>query len=102
MWFRALEAMKGVLPCPECSAHYNAWIVANPPPLPEAEQGLQDAIVAFILELHNDINIRNGKDPWTVDQVRAAYQDKAAARAAMAVLRSYLPAGFLRFFTYII
>jgi hypothetical protein len=93
-----LTAMKTALPCPECSAHYNAWLSAHSLSLPHSGPELTAAISSWVLALHNDVNARNGKGSWTLDQVMAAYQDKAAARTALATLRSYMSASFLSFF----
>lgn len=83
-----LTAMKGALPCAECSAHYNAWITANPVSLPLSGVELQVAISSWILALHNDVNRRNDVAPWTLEQVAAFYIDKAAARAAFVTLKT--------------
>jgi hypothetical protein len=103
-WKRLLNDMKSALPCPECSAHYNAWISANPPNLPPPVTGtdLQVALSSWLLALHNDINVRNGKEPWTLEQVAATYTDKAAVRPAVAALRPYISAAFLKHFEYIV
>ena len=87
-WIRMLTAMTGALPCAECSAHYNAWITANPVSLPLSGVELQVAISSWILALHNDVNRRNDVAPWTLEQVAAAYTDKAAARAAFVTLKT--------------
>jgi len=96
--------MKGALPCPECSAHYNAWITANPVSLPVSGVELQVAISSWILALHNDVNRRNDVDPWTLEQVAAVYTDKAAARAAFATLTShrYMSAPFLEYLEHLL
>jgi len=90
--------MKTALPCPECSAHYTAWVSANPVSLPVSGPALQIAISSWLLALHNDINARNGKAVWTIEQVAAAYTDKAAARAAVVALRPTMAAAFLEHF----
>ena len=94
--------MKTALPCPECSAHYNAWISANPIDLPGSGPELQFALSSWLLALHNDVNVRNGKEVWTLEQVAAAYTDKAAVRGALVSLRPYISAAFLEYFEYIV
>jgi hypothetical protein len=91
--------MPTALPCPECSAHYNAWIAANPVPLPYAPSELQMALSAWLLALHNDVNVRNGKATWTIDQVTATYSNSAAITTAVAALRPYITDGLLRHFS---
>ena len=94
--------MKSALPCPECSAHYNAWVSANPIDLPISGAPLQVALSSWLLALHNDVNVRNGKVVWTLEQVAAAYTNKAAGRPAVAALRPYISAAFLKHFEYIL
>ena len=101
-WIRLLDVMKGALPCAECSAHYNAWITANPVSLPSSGAELQVAISSWLLALHNDVNRRNDVAPWTLEQVAAAYTDKAAARAALTTLKRYMSASFLEHFGYLL
>jgi hypothetical protein len=103
-WNRLLNDMKTALPCPECSAHYNAWFAANPPNLPPPVTGtdLQVALASWLLALHNEINVRNDKEPWTLEQVAAIYTDRAAARAAITALRPYISGPALSRFDYIL
>ena len=100
-WIRLLEAMKSSLPCPECSAHYNAWITANPVSLPISGPELTTAISTWLLALHNDINRRNEKEAWTVEQL-AVYTDKTTVKASLAALRPYFAASFLEYFEHIV
>jgi hypothetical protein len=102
VWFRLLTAMKTALPCPECSAHYNAWISANPVSLPISGPALQTALATWLLALHNDINVRNGKVTWTLEQVAATYTNKGAVAVAVAALRPYISTAALEFFEYIV
>jgi hypothetical protein len=97
-----LTAMKGALPCAECSAHYNAWITANPVSLPSSGSELQVAISSWILALHNDVNRRNEVAPWTLEQVATTYTDKATARAALTTLRRYMSAAVLEHFEHLL
>ena len=90
IWRSILGAMKSALPCPECRTHYTAWSAANPLNLPASGAELQVAISSWLLALHNDVNVRNGKEPWTLDKLAPAYQDKAAAKTALVALRPYL------------
>ena len=101
-WIRLLTAMKGALPCPECSAHYNAWITANPVSLPPSGTELQVAISSWILALHNDVNRRNDVGPWTLEQVAANYTNNSAAINAYIKLKPYMPVSFLDIFEYLL
>ena len=90
--------MRTVLPCPVCSAHYNTWISAHPVSIFPSGARLQQGLTTWLLALHNDVNVRNGKATWTLDQVAAAYSDKDAAKASVANLRPYMSAAFLAHF----
>lgn len=96
-----MTAMKTALPCAECSAHYNAWITANPVSLPLSGTELQVAISSWILALHNDVNRRNDVAPWTLEQVAATYTDKTALNGAYKKLKPYMPDSFLDIFEYL-
>jgi hypothetical protein len=93
-----VAAMMNALPCPECSAHYNAWVTANPLNLPYSGPDLTMAISSWILGLHNNVNVRKGKPTWSLGQMSAAYQNKDAALTALAALRPYMPYSFLEYF----
>ena len=90
--------MRTVLPCPVCSAHYNAWISAHPVSIFPSGAPLQQALTTWLLALHNDVNVRNGKATWTLEQVAATYSDKETAKAAVETLRPYMPTAFLAHF----
>jgi hypothetical protein len=94
--------MKRILPCPECSAHYNAWITAHPVTLPPSGPELQLAISSWMLALHNDVNVRNGKAVWTLEQVAATYTDKGAIWPALVKLKPYISADFIDHFEYLV
>lgn len=98
VWTSILDGMKSALPCPECTAHYNAWFATHPLTLGD---DLRVAVSTWVLALHNDVNVRNGKAPWTLEQVAAAYTNRAAFAGALKSLRPYMPAAFLRSFEYI-
>lgn len=102
VWKRIFIVISSALPCSECSAHYNAWVAANPVPLPYEHPELQMALSAWFLALHNDVNVRNGKATWTIDQVTVTYSDKAAISSAVAALRPYITDGLLRHFSYFV
>jgi len=70
-WKAVLEAMTSGLPCPDCSAHYNAWYRSHPLRfglMPNMHQG---AIARWVLDIHNDVNRRTGKAVWNIHQLAA-------------------------------
>jgi hypothetical protein len=66
------------LPCPDCDQHYNAWYVAHPP--------VGVAAAKWFLDLHNNVNRRTGKTPWTAEQVSAEYATEESLTAAREAL----------------
>lgn len=88
VWQTLLDAMRTGLPCPDCRAHYNAWLNAYPLHV-TLRTGLSRPVRAWILELHNAVNLRRGVPVWTADQVTATFGPvgsgrKEAAREALA------------------
>jgi hypothetical protein len=78
-------ALTNSLPCPECRGHYQAWLAEHP------VEGVSD-MVSWFLDLHNDINLRNGTAVWTRDAVQNTYVDVTGASSALAEISGYLSA----------
>lgn len=92
-WNAILSDMTTGLPCPDCSAHYNAWYKGQfPPPAPQRamyrpgpfmnrrrQQPVSNPVIrplpikTRILALHNEVNQRLGKSVWTEEQLTALY-----------------------------
>jgi hypothetical protein len=88
VWHTLLAAMRTGLPCPDCRAHYNAWLDAYPLQV-TIQTGLAGPVRAWVLELHNAVNVRRGVPIWTAAEVTATFGPigagrKAAAREALA------------------
>lgn len=84
----ALRALDGALPCPDCRGHYHAWLQSHP--LPEGGGQNRPALPiggdlrTWLLDLHNDVNVRTGKAPWTIADLSAtATVDVAGALATL-------------------
>lgn len=88
-WDALLNAMTTGLPCPECREHYSAWLAAHPLVIPSRFVDLRIVTKAWVLGLHNAVNVRRGVPEWTAAQVTAmvggAAGGKAAAREALRV-----------------
>jgi hypothetical protein len=108
-WSSVFSAMNSGLPCPDCTAHYNAWFLSQfPPPPPQARsmyrpmammmrgrRGVQTQAVTpppvpvpaqtRLLNLHNDINQRTGKPVWDLQQVIDTYGGDKTSQVAVAV-----------------
>jgi hypothetical protein len=85
----ALRALDGALPCPDCAAHYHAWLAGHPLPTTMTE------VQEWVLTLHNAVNARADppKAPWTTDAITATYTDFPAAVAALHSLHSQIGIG---------
>ena len=84
-WRTLLVALKTGLPCPDCSAHYNAWVGGQALRFSMYKNGIRNPIVQWILDLHNNVNQR--QDPpvptWSIDQVLQTYQLPASEAIAI-------------------
>jgi hypothetical protein len=80
-WKTVLEAMTSGLPCPDCSAHYNAWYRSHPLRLGLMPTMFHGAIVRWILDVHNDVNRRTGKAVWNTQQLTATYGGESITTA---------------------
>jgi len=72
LWVKLFNELRTGLPCPDCSAHYNAWLNAYPIRVSLVPNGGVD-IGKWLLNLHNDVNRRTGKPTWTLMQVSTSY-----------------------------
>jgi hypothetical protein len=82
-WRTLLDLLRTALPCPECSAHFNAWLDAHP---------LIDGtkMDLWLLALHNDINRREGTLCWNEEQLRSAYAGRVVTDADIAPVRTLI------------
>lgn len=76
---KTIRALDGALPCPDCRKHYHTWLQTHP---------VSGDLRTWLLDLHNDVNVRTGKVPWTVDDLAAAYGSGEGVTAALETLRS--------------
>ena len=65
---KLLEALRVLLPCPNCRQHYNEFIEENPAP---ATCGVQ--LQKWLVDFHNDVNERLGKPRMSLDSVKENY-----------------------------
>jgi hypothetical protein len=77
----AIRALDGALPCPECREHYHAWLDYTPPP------GTTEEIRRWLLDLHNDVNVRTNKGVWTETDLARTYGGSPDVTGALATLR---------------
>ena len=89
-WRNVIDALKTGLPCPECSAHYNAWVSRHGLRFSLIGDGIRGPVVRWFLELHNDVNRRNGVagGTWTTKQVMETYGGATRVAEATVTLES--------------
>ena len=63
-----LDALKILVPCPECRFHYCSYMEKEPVPL-TCGSSLKD----WLIEFHNSVNRRTGKPEITTEQAQALY-----------------------------
>lgn len=66
MW-HFLYSLQFVLPC-SCQENYTKHLTNHPPPLYS-----QRKLFRWMVDLHNDINVRNRKRTYTYDEVKQMY-----------------------------
>ena len=84
LWRNLIKALKTGLPCPDCSAHYNAWVASQSIHFSIIGDGIRTSAIQWVLALHNNVNGRQNPPvaPWKVKQVIAAYEGIPAEKAA--------------------
>jgi hypothetical protein len=60
------------LPCTICAAHFGAYTGQHP--FEDAIQS-QTALFKYLFDLHNDVNKRNNKQPFTLDKAYTIYKN---------------------------
>ena len=76
--FTFLVSVGSVLPCKRCRRHYNAYIHSHlPSPDAPALRGRHE-LSSFVVDLHNDVNIRLGRPVVPYAEVRRMYEEESA------------------------
>ena len=68
-----VHSLSFVLPCPKCRKHFQENIqthMAHPDAV--ALQSKRD-FSQYVVKVHNEVNIRNGKDAWSYEQAERHY-----------------------------
>jgi len=107
-WSSVFSAMKTDLPCPDCTAHYNAWYTSQFQPIvvPQVRSMYRPMAMMMrgrrvqtqaapvpipipvqtrILNLHNDVNQRTGKPVWDLQQINDMYGGDKTTQLAITV-----------------
>lgn len=67
--YELFRALGSALPCKSCRRHYDAYIDAHPP---EFNSG--DELARWLVDLHNDVNARLGKQNVSFEAAREMFQ----------------------------
>jgi hypothetical protein len=65
------ENIKNVLPCENCKRHYENYMIARPL---KYYLETRDDLVHWLIDLHNEVNSRTGKQILSYKEVRAIYE----------------------------
>lgn len=79
-----LEALKILIPCPQCRTHYCSYLGESPAPIT-----CGDDLRSWLVDFHNDVNRRTGKPEVSYSDAEKMYTDSkettpAPQRAAAA------------------
>ena len=69
-YFTFFDSLKHVLPCDKCKKHYKD----NSRDLKD-NLNSRDDLVKWLIDIHNDVNIKNNKPVWSYADVYNKYQD---------------------------
>ena len=67
-YYAFFENLKYTLPCPSCQEHYSK----NFDDIPIRLDSRQD-LINWLIDIHNAVNIKNGKREWSYDEVYDKY-----------------------------
>jgi hypothetical protein len=71
LWTNLFTSLRYSLPCPLCKKHFTSYHSANP-----IQTFTRDSIRIWLYNLHNDINIRLGKENIiTIDKIPEIYNN---------------------------
>ena len=69
-YYTFFDSLKYVLPCDKCKKHYRD----NSRDLKD-NLNSRDDLVKWLIDIHNDVNIKNNKSVWSYADVYNKYQD---------------------------
>lgn len=68
-WRILLNSLSTCMPCPECAKHYQKWCEENPISDPISRVDIR----LWLMNLHNRINVADGKGVFTEDRLSTIY-----------------------------
>jgi hypothetical protein len=72
-----LRELPRLLPCEECRGHLAAHLALHPLPAPQCSASCEFPNARYCVDLHNAVNVRQGKPVLPFDQVHAMYVGSA-------------------------
>ncbi len=69
-----------VLPCPTCQEHYKKNLKMYP-----IQTQSRDKLVEWLVHIHNQVNLSNGKRMWSLDEFYKHYQELYTFRAPFTI-----------------
>ena len=67
-YYDFFNSLQNVLPCQKCQEHYKLNLQKFPIQLQSRRH-----LVQWLINMHNAVNIKNGKEAWTYDEVYDKY-----------------------------
>ena len=67
-YYDFFNSLQNVLPCPKCQEHFKLNLQKYPIQLQSRRH-----LVQWLINMHNAVNIKNGKKSWTYDEVYDKY-----------------------------
>ena len=92
-----LNALKILVPCPECREHYCEYITGSPAPL-----GCGDDLKAWLVEFHNNVNRRVGKQEFSYADAVKTYSEEPEQTAVKENYGSNCPGKSSGLWTYLL
>jgi hypothetical protein len=81
-WKTLLDALRTALPCPDCSGHYNDWYKSHELRFSMFPSGFNNAVIAWLKDLHNNVNERRGLPTWDSTKLAVEYGGVRAVKLA--------------------
>jgi len=82
IWKNLLRSLRESLPCPECTSHFIAWHASHELRFSMFPGTFHNTAIAWVADLHNDVNKRLGLPTWNLQQLNAAYGGNRAVKLA--------------------
>lgn len=72
-YYRFYLSIGDVLPCLKCRAHYKENMKKHS--LLEALDYGKQGLVRWVLDMHNEVNLKKGKEVWSLEKLMSKYKE---------------------------